>query len=278
MKRKVEIYHWTESKSTVTVNDMSGGRIKRDEYTYKTVWGESVTSSSGFHIPMGHENPVNLPFFSEKFVNKEVNIQQFVVVPAIVDQLNNFKMLPLEKVDGLLLQNMDMNIRNNCKIVDNFTIYYGRDPSDPYVGDMKIQYCTIDSPLQVSVIAQKIGLNLVPVNYEGVDMSIIKEGILNARSLIQIEEGNLNMKLWLGRLGGWFVNYLSLYLIAGPIFVISEIFPLFWIILTIKTFWQILYTSLRLSFISIFLAQDLSTAIKIGLFILFISSGSLVLL
>jgi len=273
LERKVQVYHWTESKRSVSLPDTGGGRLRREEYVYTTVWGENVPSSRAFHIAEGHENPEN-SIRGERFVSPQSVINNMQVDFEIVKKLDHFETM---KLNVGIIDLLDPSIRNNACLLGDDCIYIGRDPSNPWVGDLKVQFRKISSPIQVSAIAFNRGNTLVPINSEGVsDFCIIKAGVHVAKSLIEGEEGEQNKKLWLGRLGGWFVNFISIILIAGPWLLWTEFFPLLHLIVAAETFTKAILTSLKLSFIAIFLAQDLSTVLKIGAFFFLFSSGWLI--
>jgi len=272
VKRKVEINQWTETKKSIKVSDGAGGRITRDEYSYGMEWKEDLVNSSNFHVG-GYNNPVNVPIKSEFWTN-ETRIYSLGVSGEILKKLDNLNLVKLRDETS----NNFENIQKNLNFCDDYSLYIGKNPLNPEVGDMKVQFSSINAPVTVSIIAMKDMDNfLVPILNGNDSVSIIKIGLHSIKQLIESEENSNQKKAWLSRFGFWFLNWFAFLLIAGPLFHLAEFIPFFYFVFATKTFFSTLYTSLKLSFIVILLAQDLKTFAKIAIVLLLFTSGLFVI-
>lgn len=172
LKRKVEVFVWTEEQTT------ENGQTS---YTYRKQWSDELIDSSKFRFQDRYTNPKKLSYESKTIYNNQVKLGEFTLGENELKQLNTkTKLTP--------------NVSKK-KLPKGFTIVgeYITDAKNiesPEVGNIRISYTyNIDS--SVSVLAKQNGTSFdyyKTKNEKQVD--ILLSGIKSGEEIIKYFENN----------------------------------------------------------------------------------------
>ncbi len=172
LKRKVEVFVWTEEQTT------ENGQTS---YTYRKQWSDELIDSSKFRFQDRYANPKKLSYESKTIYNNQVKLGEFTLGENELKQLNTkTKLKP--------------NVSKK-KLPKGFTIVgeYITDAKNiesPEVGNIRISYTyNIDS--SVSVLAKQNGTSFdyyKTKNEKQVD--ILLSGIKSGEEIIKYFENN----------------------------------------------------------------------------------------
>lgn len=262
--RSVEYYQWEEHSHEEKRDKLGGGEETITTYTYKKAWVSKPQDSGTFHDPQYQNSNFVLTtaddatFASDNvtFGAYRLNSQQVAALPA--DQ----KLTPNVPAD--IVRQMDDNVRRAYNteaqrgyaapsgrynghaaydrrdseahaqeapaasdfihISDN-TIYIGRSPGAPAVGDVRITF-TKAAPADVSLIACVKGNTFT--NYtakNGKTFSSITPGTKTADEMFQAEHESNSMWTWALRLLGVFLAIGGLRAIFGFLETLLKVIP-----------------------------------------------------
>jgi len=262
LKRVVQVYQWEESKSSSSVNTAGGGKLTRTEYHYKMVWKDGLINSSSFKEP-GHENNPSL-FNSEHFLANNLFIDKQVILgPNASQKIRDIEHDALNMDHGII-DLVDFSIRNHTLLVDPYTLYIGRDPQDPEIGDMKVQFFKINSPEKISLIGYfQNGVIDQITTQDNENILLVKRGIHPPRVLIEGEMNSNNQLMWILRAAGWFLNWLSIIMAVQPFIVLSEFIPIFNTLISLGALFGSLIVSFIFTLITIVVSQPLTFKSKV---------------
>lgn len=172
LKRKVEVFVWTEEQTT------ENGQTS---YTYRKQWSDELIDSSKFRFQDRYTNPKKLSYESKTIYNNQVKLGEFTLGENELKQLNTkTKLTP--------------NV-NKKKLPKGFSIVgdyitNAKNIDSPEVGNIRISYTyNIDS--SVSVLAKQNGTSFdyyKTKNEKQVD--ILLSGIKSGEEIIKYFENN----------------------------------------------------------------------------------------
>ena len=213
LQRKVEMYAWKEKEESNTHKDVGGGSTTTKTYTYRKDWTDEPGKSSEFRHPEGHENP-SLPLKSETTKAKEVKLGAYAV------DMENLT-LPDAKPVGLTTDNVEDN--DTWKPDGDYLVNREGALKAPKVGDARISYQALTSPLSVTLFGKAESDKLVPFT---------KDKSTLYRAFTQDREGALatmhsehETSLWIIRGVGFLMLWFGLMLCWGPVISTLNILP-----------------------------------------------------
>lgn len=118
-------------------------RCSGDACTYQKVWSPQPIDSSRFREKEGHKNPPRLPLTIARYASRDVRLGAFHVDAYT---LGNYRSPAGLKVQPLPYRVSSAQLPTNLKISfrDNGgTLYAGKDPAHPEIGDMRVIYRVI---------------------------------------------------------------------------------------------------------------------------------------
>jgi hypothetical protein len=256
--RTPEMYAWTETKKEEKKSNTGGSETTTTTYTYKMEWTSKPMNSSSFNQPQGHTNP------AMKSTASEAKASAVSVGTYTLDG----KAVELPPVKALDLSADNVTVPDGGKISDNHLYLGYANPGAPVLGNERLSYSVLKSGFTGTVFGKAEGSNISRFTDEkGNSIYRVFDGDRSA-SLAQMH-GEFVMALWLFRGLGFFMMWIGLGMILGPIGIILDFFPLLGSIgktaISIVTFPVALVLSLITIVVSMLLHSVVALLIVLGL-------------
>lgn len=212
--REVEMYQWQERSRTEERTKLGGGVERVTTYSYERGWSNRQVDSSRFQQPAGHQNPA-MPHQGADWMAERVTAGAFGLPQALVRQIPARDPL---SVEGTARGSLREHRKGN-------TIYLGRNPDAPEVGDLRITYA-VAMPQAVSVVGVQQGDTLAPYRTKrGTSIFLLYPGARTAEDMFQSEMEKNTMFTWVLRLVGFLVMFMGLRMVFGPLGVLGDVIP-----------------------------------------------------
>ncbi len=216
LKRVVEMYQWTESKSTRKRKRVGGGETTETTYTYHREWVNHPVSSGNFH-DKSHVNPGGFPVSNNTWNANEVRFGAFRLSPELLQMVNNFEQFPLNRE-----ATPPAGFRRHEQ-----GFYRGQDPDNATIGDVRVHYEVV-RPGPVSVIAAQRGDSFGPFTLDsGRKQEMLTVGEHTAEAMYEAAEKMNQLIAWALRGGGFLGMWIGLMMMAAPLSVLLDVIPLF---------------------------------------------------
>jgi len=219
LDRIVEMYQWQEQADSSTTKKMGGSTETVTTYNYNKTWSEDIIDSSTFH-DQGYDNPGLMAFQSDTLIASDVRIGKFKLSDSLINKINNYIDLPVEK----LKENLAAEIGKNVKLVDG-DIYIGENYSEPQIGDLKISYRAVH-PSIVSLISQQSGDSFTPfITSKGKSLEFLELGTKTSEEMFTSAHASNKTMLWILRLVGFLLVMISIRVMLKPLEVMGDVVP-----------------------------------------------------
>ena len=107
------------------------------------------------------------------------------------------------------------------------TIYLGRDPGTPQIGDTRVSFEEV-RPMDISLVARQVNSTFEPYQARaGGTIELLESGTHSAGAMFQQAQKSNTILTWALRAGGLFLMFIGLQLILGPLSVLADVVPLF---------------------------------------------------
>lgn len=177
LRREAEMYQWKEQEKTTSEKNLGGSETTKTTYTYSKVWSSSPISSTDFKRPTGHSNPGSFRVSGERFVASNARLGDFRLSESLLTGLQNEGMV-------VVPEGQKSPAFADAQALDG-GFYFGSDPANPKIGDMRIRFFAV-VPQSVTVIAAQIGDAFEPyATSNGYPIELISPGIRSAEALFQ---------------------------------------------------------------------------------------------
>lgn len=219
LRRNVEMFQWTEHKSTKKRTKMGGGEETVTEYTYRTEWDAKMHRSSEFHKPAGHSNPEPL-YRSENFSAKQVSLGAYRLPDFLIAAWNDYKPLsPPAK------ETLPEALQSRAQLRDNW-LYLSANPDEPKLGDLRIKFESIPAG-DASVLVRQIKDTFEPYTTKTeTKIARITSGVQSKESMFAAAQSENTMMTWLLRGLGLLLMFLGLVCIFQPLKILADVLPL----------------------------------------------------
>lgn len=148
--RHVEVYAWEESKRDDKRKNDKGEDETVTTYVYTKRFTATPADSSSFKEAEGHKNPDKPPFTEQELVAKDARLGAFVLPSEALRKLTQLE-------PAKVTQEMLSRSPHAAQLHEHEgAAFYGKDPKDPKVGDLRISYQSV-KPQPVSVVARQSG-------------------------------------------------------------------------------------------------------------------------
>ena len=219
IKRNVEMYAWEEDKEDKTKTNVGGSETTETTYTYKKVWTSSPEDSADFKISEGHINPAMT--LDENTVR--VTSAQFGIYNVDMNEVD------LPDYRDIKLNNDNVVFADDLKLANEQFLFKGTGTiSSPVVGDLRVSYSVVHSPLENATIFGKLDLAnsaITPFYAEkNTELYRVFEG--SRDTAISTMKSEYTMWLWIFRGIGFALMWLGLMSILGPISVFLDVLPI----------------------------------------------------
>ena len=213
LRRTVEMYQWHEREEE---------RNDETHYTYHTDWSGSVVDSSRFNQSAQHQNPNSMPYNDHNQSADDVTVDAFGLSSTFIDQITNYSTIHLEES---MLEELPGSPPAEPHITGN-QLYFGPNPSNPSVGDVRITFSAVD-PHEVSVFGQQEGSTLGSYATEAGDrLARLSAGRHTADEMFEQAMAENVAMTWMIRGGGLFAMFMGFVLFFGPVSFIARFIPL----------------------------------------------------
>lgn len=267
IKRNVEMYAWEESEKSSSKTNVGGSQTTETTYSYSKNWTSSPESSAGFKQQEGHLNPTML-----------INANSVVVQNAKVGIYGvDMAQVTLPPYKGVQLNTSNTILSDGLTLANEQHLFKGTGSmSSPQVGDIRVSYTIVPNPLNTATIFGKLDLANSTINpYYGEKNARLYRIFEGTRdSAISTMKTEFTILTWILRGVGFFLMWMGLMSLFGPISVFLDVLPIFGSIsrggIGIVTF----FVSLILSAITILVSMIIHNVIALIVVILAVIVGS----
>ncbi len=220
LKRSAEMYQWQQESTSEEKKKLGGGTETVTTYTYSKVWSTRLIDSSQFKKPGGHHNPAQMEYQTEEMAAKEVTIGDFALSPSLIRKMNNYSPVTLGSDF-----NMPEGLKEQAKLSSN-TIYVGKRPANPKVGDIKISFTEV-KPMDISIVAKQVNNSFEPyLAKAGGTIELLESGMQSAEAMFQQAQQSNTILTWILRGVGFIVMLIGFQLIFAPLSVFADVLPI----------------------------------------------------
>lgn len=221
LDRKVQYYQWVENETTETVDKIGGRQEETTTYTYEREWvGSPVNSREFKDTAYQDRNFVAMNLEDKYYLAENVTFGAYQLPRSLILALSGDTPMELIFSEEQLRQwNRDVKMafesnrrektadslaapENDYVHINGNVLYFGKNPSNPQIGDMSISFTKI-LPGEVSVIAEVNGNRLQPyVASNGEMLSVLKSGAVSMDQMFRNEHRRNGIMTWFLRLIG----------------------------------------------------------------------------
>lgn len=163
LERKVQYYQWVEHQETETKDKLGGAQETTTTYTYSKEWVSSPVNSSEFADPdYKNVNSVLTTIDPEEQWAENVSFGAYKLNESLIHSISSGQAVELN-IDEEILKALDESLARTGKKdtlsyvhQDGSTLYIGRNPSSPEVGDVQV-YWLKRVPAKVTIISEVDG-------------------------------------------------------------------------------------------------------------------------
>jgi hypothetical protein len=213
LNRSVKMYQWEETKHEHTTQSVGGSKETTTTYNYEKVWSETPINSSGFHELLGHRNP-GFPIRSQSFDTDAATLGAYHVDAGVLNELSVSAPIPVDKVTPPA----------GYQVADG-GFYRGPAPSQPEIGDVRVEFTGLPSET-VSIVSANSAGTLTP--FHGVNnytIALAKPGLVTAAELFADKQHEENIWTWILRGIGFVLMLIAFLLIASPLTTLFAVLP-----------------------------------------------------
>ena len=202
LRRRVEYYQYEEK---------SRRKDKKTTYYYNKEWNSSPISSKNFHSS-SHRNFVIVKIEQQSVCANDARFGGYRLPKFIISSIGGGDSAPV-KVSNDELRQWEKVIADNLTAlgktapdgvsmvhVSGNVVYYGRSPSDPAIGDVRVTFTKIP-PLQLSLIAKVSGDTFEKyMSDTGNTFTVVKRGTVSAETMFSSAHSTNTLDAWVYRL------------------------------------------------------------------------------
>ncbi|EKD26342.1 MAG: hypothetical protein ACD_79C01246G0002 [uncultured bacterium] len=222
LKRNVEMYQWDEDEDSKTKKNAGGSTTTETTYSYKKIWSSKTIDSGNFKNPQGHENPSKPPpYETSQFSANYITVGAFTLSDSLKDKINKYENVILNSS-----YEIPAELKEKARISNN-SLYIGKDPLAPQIGDIRVSFQKTDST-DISLVAKQVTNTFAPyITTTGGSIELLETGNISAEKMFANAQASNVMWTWILRLAGFFLMILGLNMILKPLSVIADILPVF---------------------------------------------------
>ena len=215
--RDAEMYQWVEDKETRTEGSGSSKRTIT-EYEYEKRWKSDIVDSNHFKETSGHQNPNSMKYRPQRYVAKNVMLGAFTLPDFLVSKIDRKESVAISS-----LENANEAVRAEGKLTGN-EIYFGADPGNPQIGDIRVSFKAARSGV-TSIVAQQAGASFVKFQAANGTIELLNEGSATSGEMFQQAESQNKMIAWAIRVAGFVVMGIGLSMLFGPLVLLADYIP-----------------------------------------------------
>ena len=220
--RNTEMYAWVESVKTENKKKLGGGTDVIKTYTYDLKWTSNPKSGEDFWAnskgkTSKYRNPA-MNYESQSFAADKASVGAFSFTAAKIG-------LPSAKPVTLTDTMLNAGARGKVKRASDKYLYAGYGSIDnPGLGDVRISYQAVVPTSNVTLYGERHGKEIQSYDWKGeVTLFRIIEG--THKEALKTMHGEHVTMTWILRLVGFFLMWMGLSSVLGPIHAIMDIVP-----------------------------------------------------
>jgi hypothetical protein len=216
LKRTVEMFQWTEHKSTRSQKNLGGSETTETTYSYHKEWADHPVDSSRFHEAEGHRN-ATMPVRSTTIDSQDARLGAYRVDRGLLDEVAAFGAF-----DPAPAATLPAGYRK-----DGDMLYRGDNSAAPALGDIRIHYAAVPAQT-MSIVAAQAGGALAPFHADsGYKIALAEPGIVPAAAMFREKAQEESVLTWILRAVGFAVMLIGFWLMASPLSVLVGVIPFF---------------------------------------------------
>jgi hypothetical protein len=220
LSRAVEMYQWQEKKSTKHTKQMGGSDQATTTFTYAKAWSRDLINSGEFKENADHKNPGAMPFANESFYAENVRVGAFSLSSELIRNIGGAADLAIDRAPANLRA-----LPGKPLALTGTGFYFGKDPSQPEVGDLKVAFSVVH-PQVVSILAQQTGNALSGYQTKaGGVIEQVRLGTESAAAMFQAAREANSLLTWILRAAGILLLFIGFILIFKPLSVLADVVP-----------------------------------------------------
>jgi hypothetical protein len=240
LKRNVEMFQWTEQKTTHTQKNLGGSETTETTYSYRKEWSDRAVDSGHFREAGGHRNP-SMPVHSATFDSLDVQLGTYRIDHGLLESVSAYQSFDPAPGAGL-----PADYRKTGDM-----LYRGDDPAQPAIGDIRIRYSAVPSQT-MSVVAGQAGTTLAPFSAaNGYRIALAEPGIVPAAAMFSEKAHEESVLTWILRAVGFVLMLVAFLLIASPLTTLFGVIPFLETLADIGAFMLALLLALPLTLLVI---------------------------
>lgn len=223
LSRQSEMYQWKEIVKEETKSNTGGSETTTKTYTYEKDWASQPIDSSKFKYPEGHQNPA-MKIKSASFYPNKVSLGAYQLSASQIRRLRGETAYSLTQAE---FQKLNPAYRQLLKYeAGNPVLFYGKEITQPQIGDIKVTYQIIPPAWPVSIIAKQIKNTFESyLAKTGIEVDLIQSEIISAEAMIEAAQNENRLKTWLFRIGGFLLMAMGISMIAKPLAIVADFIP-----------------------------------------------------
>lgn len=230
IERSAEFYQWEEHTHTETRKKLGGGEETVTTYSYSKEWvSEPIDSGKFEDSSYRNSNTVLANVKSEEFWAQNVTFGAYKLPDFLTRKIGGAVPITLEKVNTESLSsaiNSPMHDKLMLIHVQGSTVYIGKNPSSPEIGDVRVTF-TKTPQADVSIVAQVIRDTFEPFTASnGYTFSRLEMGKVGSAKMFEDARSENNLMAWIFRAVGAVVIMLGLSLVMKPLSVVADVIPI----------------------------------------------------
>jgi hypothetical protein len=212
LTRTVEMYQWEEETSTQSQQNLGGSKTTEKTYTYKRGWSAQPVDSGRFKVPGGHQNPA-MPQRSATFDGTAVKIGAWQVDPSVLDKISAFTPLRVQSAPPPGYQ------------VSGDGFYRGRDPGQPAIGDLRVNFTAVPAQTVSVAAGQASGVLTAFRDPNGYTIALAEPGLVSADVLFHDEKSSQGTLTWILRGVGFVLVLIGFVCVTRPLTMLFAVLP-----------------------------------------------------
>jgi hypothetical protein len=214
LRRKVEMYQWEERSES----RQNTGGSKTTTYTYDKKWSPLVISSHEFK-EAGHDNPPQMKVPDNDLAATHAKLGDFALSSDVIHQLDRWEPVAAE------LAKVPRGEGEQVK-QSGASLFVGGNPGNPEVGDARVSFDKVGSPVTMSIVAQQAGGGFAAFPTKaGRKLLLTAMDTRDAATMFkQAEEANAHLT-WILRGVAWLLMTLGVFLVLRPITMVANFIP-----------------------------------------------------
>jgi hypothetical protein len=226
LSRKVEMYQWKQASKSTTTERLGGSKETTTTYEYEKEWSEQLQSSKGFKNPAGHTNPASLPYKAETLAASDVTVGDYRIPQRIIASLDGTaSALALDEKSIAAAPTGSSGTGNVKPKLDQGDLYYGGNPADPRVGDVRVRFASMGLS-EISVIGRQSGKTIEPYPTQaGRNLEMARVGAFDADVMFAGAMRSNTVMTWVLRVGGFLIMFIGSSMIFKPLVMVGKFVP-----------------------------------------------------